>query len=141
MSKLFSLLLTFSDLINKIAKKLIMKTFLTYFAFFLLTGTALAQDTTSTAKIDIKIDQLRPKSLIVEIVTAEHDNRYVYVNILNFTGTVFIEIKNAAGASVSRINTGISNAASVYIPIDHLPSGGYTIFITAAYRYYGVFLL
>ncbi|MFA5229081.1 MAG: hypothetical protein WC446_04970 [Candidatus Paceibacterota bacterium] len=118
-----------------------MKTFFICFAFFLLTGTALAQDTTSTAKIDIKIDPLRPKSLIVEIVTAEHDNRYVYVNILNFTGTVFIEIKNAAGASVSRIKAGITNAATFYIPIYNLPMGEYTIFITAAFRYYGVLLL
>ncbi len=36
-----------------------MKTFLICFAFFLLAGTALAQDSTSTAKIDIKIDPLR----------------------------------------------------------------------------------
>lgn len=118
-----------------------MKTFLICFAFFLLAGTALAQDSTSTAKIDIKIDPLRPKSLIIEIVTAEYDNQYVYVNILNFTGTAFIEIKNAAGVSVSRMNTGITNAATINIPIDNLPSGEYTIFITAAYRYYGVFLL
>ena len=118
-----------------------MKTFLICFAFFLLTGTALSQDTTSTAKIDIKIDPLRPKSLIGATVTAEYDNQYVYVHILNFTGTAFIEIKNAAGASVSRINAGITNAASVNIPIDHLPSGEYTIYITASYRYYGVFLL
>jgi hypothetical protein len=132
--------LTFSDLINKIAKKLIMKMFLICFAFFLLTGTALAQDTTNTAKIDIKIDPLRPKSLIGATVPAEQDNQYVYVHILNFTGTAFIEIKNAAGASVSRINAGINNAASVYIPIDHLPSGEYNIYITAAYRYHRLFL-
>ena len=118
-----------------------MKTFLICFAFFLLTVTALAQDSTSTAKIDIKIDPWRPKSLIGATVTAEYDNQYVYVHILNFTGTAFIEIKNAAGASVSRINAGITNAASVNIPIDHLPTGEYTIYITAAYRYYGVFLL
>ena len=76
-----------------------MKTFLICFAFFLLTGTALAQDSTSTAKIDIKIDPLRPKSLIGATVTAEYDNQYVYVHILNFTGTAFIEIKNVAGVS------------------------------------------
>jgi len=46
-----------------------MKTFLICFAFFLLTGTALAQDSTSTASINIMNDSLRPKSLIVEIVT------------------------------------------------------------------------
>lgn len=115
-----------------------MKMFLTYFAFFLLTGTALAQDST---RVDIFPSTVKPKSLITETVTAEYDDRYVYVNILNFTGTVFIEIKNAAGASVSRIKAGINNAASVNIPIDHLPSGEYNIYITAAYRYYGVFLL
>ena len=118
-----------------------MKTFLICFAFFLLAGNALAQDSTSTAKIDIKIDPLRPKSLIVEIVTAEYDNQYFYVNILNFTGTAFIVIKNAVGESVSKIKAGITNAATFYIPIDNLPSGEYTIFITTAYRYYGVFLL
>jgi len=105
--------LTFSDLIYKIAKKLIMKTFLIFFAFFLLSGTAFAQDSTSTAKIDIKIDPVRSKSFIWEKVIAEYDNQYVYVNILNFTGTVFIEIKNTAGASVSRMNTGITKAATI----------------------------
>ena len=112
--------------------------FLTYFAFFLLTGTALAQDST---RVDIFPSTFKPKSLITETVTAEYDDQYVYVHILNFTGTAFIEIKNAAGASVSRINADISNARSVNIPIDHLPTGEYTIYITAAYRYYGVFLL
>ncbi|MDD3105952.1 MAG: hypothetical protein PHZ01_07655 [Bacteroidales bacterium] len=117
-----------------------MKTFLLIVFCFQLSGSVFAQDST---QIDIKIipSTVSPKSLIIEEVTAEYDNQYVYVNILNFTGTVFIEIKNAVGASVSRIKAGITNAASVYIPIDHLPSGGYTIFITAAYRYYGVFLL
>ncbi len=114
MPKLFSLLLTFSDLINKIAKKLIMKMFLTYFAFFLLTGTALAQDST---RVDIFPSTFKPKSLITETVTAEYDDQYVYVHILNFTGTAFIEIKNAAGASVSRINADISNARSVNIEV------------------------
>ena len=118
-----------------------MKSFLAFILLLLLTAPALAQDSTSTAKIDIKIDPLRPKSLIGATVTAEYDDQYVYVHILNFTGTAFIEIKNVAGASVSRINAGITNAASVNIPIDHLPSGEYTIYITASYRYYGVFLL
>ena len=118
-----------------------MKSFLAFILFLLLTVPALAQDSTSTVKIDIKIDPLRPKSFIGETVTVVYDNQYVYVHILNFTGTAFIEIKNAAGASVSRIKAGINNAASVYIPIDHLPSGEYTIYITVAYRYYGVFLL
>jgi hypothetical protein len=117
-----------------------MKSFLAFILLLLLTAPALAQDSTSTAKIDIKIDPLRPKSLFGETITAEYDNQYVYVHILNFTGTAFIEIKNAAGASVSRINAGINNAASVYIPIDHLPSGEYNIYITAAYRYHRLFL-
>jgi len=95
-----------------------MKMFLTYFAFFLLTGTALAQDST---RVDIFPSTVKPKSLITETVTAEYDDQYVYVHILNFTGTAIIEIKNAVGAPVSRIKAGITNAASVYIPIDHLP--------------------
>ncbi len=118
-----------------------MKTFLICFAFFLLTGTALAQDSTSTASINIMNDSLRPKSLIVEIVTVEYDNRYVYVNILKFTGTAFIEIKNAAGVTVAVNYASIAGAATVNILIDNLPSGEYVIYITAAYRYYGVFLL
>ena len=118
-----------------------MKTFLTCFAFFLLAGTSFAQDSTSTTEIIIKIDPLRPKSLIVEIVTAEYDNQYVYVNILNFTGTAFIEIKNAAGVTVAVNYASIAGAATVKIPIDDLSSGEYIIYITAAYRYYGVFLL
>ncbi len=118
-----------------------MKSFLAFILLLLLTAPALAQDSTSTAKIDIKIDPLRPKSLIGATVTAEYDNQYVYVHILNFTGTAFIEIKNAAGASVSRINAGITNAASVNIPIDNFKSGEYTIYVTAIYRYYGVLMM
>lgn len=76
-----------------------MKSFLAFILLLLLTAPALAQDSTSTAKIDIKIDPLRPKSLIGATVPAEQDNQYVYVHILNFTGTAFIEIKNAAGVS------------------------------------------
>ena len=118
-----------------------MKTYLKCFANFLLTGTALAQDSTSTASINIMNDSLRPKSLIVEIVTVEYDNRYVYVNILKFTGTAFIEIKNAAGVTVAVKYASIAGAASGKILIDNLPSGEYITYITVANRYYGVFLL
>jgi len=48
-----------------------MKSFLAFILLLLLTAPALAQDSTSTAKIDIKIDPLRPKSLIGATVTAE----------------------------------------------------------------------
>jgi len=51
-----------------------MKMFVICFAFFLLTGTSFVQDSTSTAKIDIKIDPLRPKSLIGKTLTAEYGN-------------------------------------------------------------------
>ncbi len=112
--------------------------FLTYFAFFLLTGTALAQDST---RVDIFPSTVKPKSLITETVTAEYDDQYVYVHILNFTGTAIIEIKNAVGAPVSRIKAGITNAASVNIPIDNFKSGEYTIYVTAIYRYYGVLMM
>ncbi|HNR28519.1 MAG TPA: DUF3244 domain-containing protein [Bacteroidales bacterium] len=118
-----------------------MKTFLICFAFFLLAGTAFAQDSTSTAEIVIKIDPLKPKSLIWEKVLAEYDNQYVYVHILNFTGTAIIEIKNAAGVSVAVNYASFAGAATVKIPIENLSSGEYIVYITAAYRYYGAFLL
>jgi hypothetical protein len=133
--------LTLSDLIYKIAKKLIMKTFLFCFIFCIqLSGSVFTQDST---QIDIIFSPstVRPKSLIIEKVTAEYDNKYVYVNILNFTGTAFIEIKNAAGVTVAVNYASIAGAATVKIPIDDLSSGEYIIYITAAYRYYGVFLL
>ncbi|MCK9436767.1 MAG: hypothetical protein M0Q12_06135 [Synergistaceae bacterium] len=117
-----------------------MKTFLLFIFCFQLSGSVFAQDST---QIDITFfpSTVRPKSLIIEKVTAEYDNQYVYVNILNFTGIAFIEIKNAAGASVSRIKAGINNAATVYIPIDNFKSGEYTIYVTATYRYYGVLMM
>jgi hypothetical protein len=118
-----------------------MKTFLFLFALFQVTTPAFTQDSTSTKKIDVKPDYFHPKSLIVETLTAEFDGQYVYVHIMNFTGTALIEIKNAAGVTVAVNYASIAGAATVKIPINDLSSGEYIIYITAAYRYYGVFLL
>ena len=81
-----------------------------------------------------------PRSISLEEVSASYTNNNLIINVENYSGLLYIEIKNH-GASVFYDIRNIIFNGEIVIPIDYLPSGVYQLVIETGSIYMGAFIL
>ena len=81
-----------------------------------------------------------PRSISLEDVSASYTANYLIINVENYSGPLYIELKNR-GVSVFYDIRNITFNGVITIPIDDLSAGVYQLVIRTGSTYSGYFIL
>ena len=80
---------------------------------------------------------LRPRSLFVEMVSANYSQDMLYVSIANYSGLVIVTVEDNLGNVVAETQQIISKTTQILVSLDAVAPGDYTVRIRTGSVYWG----